>query len=440
MLGRGWGWVGGRRTRWSILFVLVLLVGAGTDRGEVELSGTLRDGALWRVHVPSEWNGTLILYSHGYLPDVRPPALAPAGLETWLLQHGYALAASSYAHGGWAVAEAIPDQLETVAVFRSRIGAPQRVIAWGESMGGLVTVALAERPDSPLNGALTACGSIAGTLDMMNRALDGAFAFTTLAAPRADVRIVGTGDDRANGARVAAALSGALGTAAGRARVALAAALAGIPVWTQPRSPEPAPGDYAGQLTQVAQSFVAGVFLPRAEQERVAHGVFSWNTDTDYRVQLARTGRRAWVEHYYREAGISLERDLNALNAAPRVRADPAAVDYMRANYVPAGTPRVPLLSYHTLGDGLTSPMLQLAYLEKVDSNGSAGNFRAAWVRAPGHCTFSLGEHVAALRSLEHRLSTGSWETQAGRLNALVMEESLGTGRFDGAGAGGLTR
>jgi hypothetical protein len=398
--------------------------------GKIELSGTLPDGALWHAQVPSHWNGTLILYSHGYLPDVRPPALAPAGLETWLLEHGYALAASSYAHGGWAVADAIPDQLETLAVFRARIAAPRRTIAWGESMGGLITVALAERPESPLDGALSACGSIAGTLDMMNWALDGAFAFTTLVAPQSGIRIVETGDDRVNGARVSVALSEALSTAEGRARVALAAALAGIPVWTQPHSPEPAPGDYAGQLTEVAQSFVAGVFLPRAEQERVAHGVFSWNTETDYRVRLARTGRREWVEHYYREARVDLEKDLNVLNAAPRVRADPKAVDYMRANYEPAGTPRVPLMSYHTLGDGLTSPALQLAYSQKVDRNGKASNFRAAWVRAPGHCTFSLGEHVAALLSLEHRLSSGSWESQADQLNALVASEKLGTGRF----------
>jgi hypothetical protein len=432
---------GGQVARWSVLPVLMLLVvarsacgAASTDasrRREAELSGTLPDGALWRVHVPSHWNGTLILYSHGYLPDVRPPALAPTGMESWLLEHGYALGASSYAHGGWAVADAIPDQLETVSIFKARVATPQHIIAWGESMGGLVTVALAERADSPLDGALSACGSIAGSLEMMNQALDGAFAFTTLAAPHAGIRVVDTTDDHANAARVSAALREVLGTPQGRARVALAAALAGLPVWTPPGSAEPAPEDYAGQLTQVAHSFVAGVFLPRAEQERVAHGVFSWNTDTDYRDRLARSGRRAWVEHYYREAGVVLEEDLNALNAAPRVHANPLAVDYMRANYVPSGTPRVPLMSYHTLGDGLTSPDLQLTYSRKVDRNAAAArNFQAAWIRASGHCTFSSGEHVAALRTLEHRLRSGRWEAQPENLNALVATEKLGIGRF----------
>jgi hypothetical protein len=397
---------------------------------EVQLSGTLPDGALWRAHVPSHWNGTLILYSHGYLPQKRQPTLAPAGLESWLLEHGYALAASSYAHGGWSVADAIPDQLQTLALFRASIAAPRRTIAWGESMGGLITVALAERPDSHLDGALSACGSIAGTLDMMNQALDGAFAFTTLIAPHAGIRIVGIADHRANVTRVSAALNDALATSQGRARIALAAVLAGLPTWTQPDTPEPSSADFEGQLDQVAHAFTAGVFLPRSEQERVAGGVFSSNTGTDYRAQLARTGRRGWVEHFYREAGIDLEQDLATLNATPRVRADPAAVEYMRANYVPTGVPRAPIMSYHTLGDGLTSPTLQLAYLRAVQHNNLARNFRAAWVHAAGHCTFTAGEHVAALRALEYRLTSGQWQTEPERLNALAAAEQHTASRF----------
>ncbi len=237
-------------------------------------------------------------------------------------------------------------------------------------------------------------------------------------------------DDRANAARVSAALSDALSTSQGRARIALAGALAGLPGWTQPHSPEPAPDDYEGQLHELAQSFVAGVFLPRAEQERVAHGVFSSNVGTDYRLQLAQTGRRAWVEHFYRQAGLNLEHDLSRLNAAPRVHADPAAVEYMRANYVPSGMPRVPVMSSHTLGDGLTSPSLQLAYLREVNRHNLAANFHAAWVHAAGHCTFTVAEHVSALRALEHRLTTARWDATPDELNALAAAEQLDNARF----------
>jgi hypothetical protein len=58
-----------------------------------ESTGRLQDGALWRIKVPEGWNGTLLLYSHGYSAIVQVPALAPAGLEQWLLERGYALAA-----------------------------------------------------------------------------------------------------------------------------------------------------------------------------------------------------------------------------------------------------------------------------------------------------------------------------------------------------------
>ena len=50
-----------------------------------DLDGTLPSGALWRARVPPHWNGTLLLYSHGYWPEVRTPSLAPPDLEDWLL-------------------------------------------------------------------------------------------------------------------------------------------------------------------------------------------------------------------------------------------------------------------------------------------------------------------------------------------------------------------
>ena len=393
-----------------------------------DVSGVLADGALWRARIPINWNGTLLLYSHGYAPQVQTPALAPRGVEALLLEHGYALTASSYSHGGWAVAEAVPDQLATLQAFVAAVGRPVRTIAWGESMGGLITIALAERAPPPVDAALTACGSIGGSLAMMNLALDGAFAFRTLLAPDSMIRLVAVDDDRANGARVAEVLDAAMTTAAGRARVALAGALAGIPGWTQPDSPRP--DDDQSQLEALARSFVAGVFLPRTDQEQRAGGVFSWNTGIDYRAQLARSGRRAWVQGFYRRAGLSLDRDLATLNAAPRVVADANAVAYMRANYAPSGVPRVPVLSYHTIGDGLTSPSMQAAYAQAVQRTGQEGAFRALWLQAPGHCTFSPAEHLTALQTLEQRMRGAAWQTDPAQLNARAAALQQGPTRF----------
>jgi len=75
--------------------------------GRHSYSGTI-GGADFRVEVPERWNGTLVLYSHGYLPPGfpsfgialtnRPPDRSET--EAWLLEHGYALAASQFKDGG----------------------------------------------------------------------------------------------------------------------------------------------------------------------------------------------------------------------------------------------------------------------------------------------------------------------------------------------------
>ena len=402
---------------WLATLVLLLVCAASASvsaeaTSTRDLSGELPDGALWRIEVPAAWNGTLLIYSHGYAPRVQPPALAPRGLEQWLLQHGYALAASSYARAGWAVAEAVPDQQATLEQFASNIGRPRRTIAWGESMGGLVTVALAESRASRLDGALSACGSVAGSVAMMNMALDGAFAFTTLIGPAAD------------------SLQQAMASTQGRARLALAAALGGVPPWSQPQSPRPPAADLQGQLEQVARTFAAGVFLPREDQEQRAGGPFSWNSGVDYRALLDHSGRRRWVAAYYRQSGLSLGHDLETLDAAPRISANPRAVAYMRAHYAPSGELNVPLFSYHTIGDGLTSPVLEGAYAGLVNRAGRAAELRTGWVAAAGHCTFSPAEHIIALKTLESRLQSGHWDVTPGQLNSILLAPDLGPHRF----------
>ena len=107
------------------------------------VAGTLPGGARWAADVPANWNGTLLLWSRGYSPKAGDPEIAPAGLAAPLLAQGYALAASNYGASGWALEEAVPAQLTTVAAFAGRYGKPKRVVAWGNSMGGLVNTALA---------------------------------------------------------------------------------------------------------------------------------------------------------------------------------------------------------------------------------------------------------------------------------------------------------
>lgn len=364
----------------------------------------LPGGARWAAEIPANWNGTLLLYSRGYSPNVGNPDAAPKQHRQALLDAGFAIAGSDYGSGGWAVEQAVPAQRATLAAFAVKYGKPKRVIAWGSSMGGLISTALAETKGSGIDGAAPLCSSIGGALGMMNMALDGAYTFRTLIAPRSDIRVVGIDDDRVNGKRVADALAEAVKTPQGRARIALAGVLAGIPGWTSRDKPQPAATDYAAQADEIARAFVMGVYLPRTDQEARAGGTFSWNTGIDYRDQLARSGRRAMVEALYRGARLKLDADLVMLNAGKRIAADPGAVAYMRANYTPNARPLVPLVAVQTIGDGMTAPALQRGYAEAA-----RGDVKSFYVSGAGHCAFDTATVVATIRYLDARIAIGKW-------------------------------
>lgn len=386
------------------------------------IRGTSEHGANWVIEMPAEWNGTVLVWSHGWSPVVGEAQSAAPGTRASLIRDGYALAASSYSAGGWAVAEAVPDQIEILDEFEERFGEPERVLAWGSSMGGLVSTALAERHGNRIDGVLTMCASSGGALGMMNTGLDGAWTFLTLMAPNTGIHVVDIANDQTNGALVREWLSTALESPEGRARVALASVLGGLPGWTQAGSPRPAPDDYATQAGQMAALFPMGVFLPRSEQESRAGGVFSWNTGVDYEDQLRQSGRRPLVEAMYAEASLSLEADLDRLNRTPRIEADPDAVEYMMRNFTPSGLIEVPVLTLHPIGDGVTSPSLAAGFAETVRAAGRGDLVRSAWTERAGHCTSTPAEMRAALDALEDRLDTGRWSVSPDELNARARE------------------
>ncbi|HXC60479.1 MAG TPA: hypothetical protein VN645_14280 [Steroidobacteraceae bacterium] len=379
--------------------------------GTRHIDGHHASGARWAIDVPQTWNGTLLLYGRGYGggPLDQAPETAPRGMRDELLRRGYALGASNYTGREWAVQEAPGDQIEVLDAFVAQVGKPKRSIAWGSSMGGLVTVAMAERYPDRLAGALPMCGSVGGSLGMLNNALDGAFVFRTLVATDPALRVVQLDDDRANARRVQTALDAAWQTSEGRARVLLAAAVAQLPTWTQANSPRPAAKDLDAQAEQLRRAFAMGVFVPRTDQERRAGGITSWNTGVDYGVQLRRSGLQPLVRHFYREAGLDLDMDLARLASAPRIAADPRAVAYMRANFVPSGQLRIPLLTLQAVGDGVTIPAIHGGLQAIVDAAGHRRELAQLWVEGAGHCTFTPAEMFAALSTLEQKLETGRW-------------------------------
>ena len=382
------------------------------------LTGTLADGATYLIQVPANWNCTLFLYSHGYVaPGSANPATDVGDPVTgaWLLGHGYALAGSSYASTGWAIQQALPDQVNTLNVFDQQVGTPARTIAWGHSLGGIITAGLIQDYPSRFSAALPMCGVLSGGVATWNTALDAEFAFQQLIDP--SVQVANISDPTANLAGAEQAAAAAQQTAQGRARLALVAALGDTPGWFTPLSPEPAADDYTAQEsnqylwdTEIDFPFV---YALRAELEARAGGNPSWNTGVNYFTDLARSADLREVVALYRAAGLSLAGDLATLNRAPRISADPAAVRYLAQNIAFDGRLAVPVLTMHTTGDGLVVPENEQAYASVVRRAGDPGMLRQIFVSRAGHCAFTPAETITAAQVLLNRLATGRWDDQA---------------------------
>jgi pimeloyl-ACP methyl ester carboxylesterase len=404
------------------------------------VNGTLKDGATYQLQCPSgAWNGTLLLYSHGYVVPGSPKVATDVGdplTGAFLLAHGFALAGSSYATEGWAIQQALPDQVNTLKAFDSAFGKPRTTIAWGHSLGGIITAGLIQVYPSLFNAALPMCGVLSGGVATWNTALDGAFAFQQLIDPK--VQVVNIKNPPGNLTEGETAIAKAQGRAAGQARIALVAALSDTPGWFTPLSPEPAANDYPAQEvnqfewdTQVTFPFVLEL---RAELEARAGGNVSWNTGVNYAADLAKSADLTEVQALYKAAGLSLTKDLQKLDSAPRIFPDLAAVAYLARYIAFNGNISVPVLSMHTTGDGLVVPENEQAYRAVVDRDGNGNLLRQIFVNRAGHCAFTPAETLTALQTLLNRLSTGHWHVPSpAGLNKEAAELGPGLNVFTGA-------
>jgi hypothetical protein len=410
----------------AALALLLLSISASVFAGVTTQTGTLSDGATYLIEVPSPWNGTLLLFSHGYVAPGSPNPAQDIGdpdTRAFLLANGFALAGSSYAHTGWAIQEALPDQVEVLEIFYGSVGRPTRTIAWGRSLGGIISAGLIQKFPERFDGALPMCGVLSGSIAQWNQGLDSAFAFKTLLASGIPLQVVNITNPFSNFIQAETALAAAQATREGRARLALTFALYGVPGWFDPASSEPAPTDFA---TREVNQFLWAKnvdfpfwFMLRGELETRAGGNPSWNTGVDYKVQLAHSVDQEEVEALYAQAGLDLNADLETLNNAARITANPASVDYLEQNIILNGDVRVPVLTMHTSGDGLVQNESESAYADIVRKAGNNRLLRRTFVNRPGHCTFTPAETLTALDNLIQRLDTGIWpDLDPGTLNA----------------------
>ena len=130
------------------------------------------------MKVPGNFNGTVVLYSHGYRPNVNVPVGIPGyggyvvnntpqpgplvggkdpAVITYLLSNGYAVAGSGFARQGWNAHSAIMTNVELIGAFKAQFPTTKRVVAWGESLGGFITQGLAEQHPKLVDAVAPLC-------------------------------------------------------------------------------------------------------------------------------------------------------------------------------------------------------------------------------------------------------------------------------------------
>jgi pimeloyl-ACP methyl ester carboxylesterase len=403
-----------------------------------EVGGVLGDGTEWIIRVPSNWNGVL-------LRDLDVAGWARnTPLTFYLLSQGYALSGTArherrYA-GFYDPAREIR-HLETVHdFFLERFGTPSRVIQYGCSGGGHVTLAIAEQFPDRVDGAI-AYGPHTPVW-YQNHLLDGWFVLQTLLAP--DLTIVNLPDLpglRPRHEELTAAwrevVNAAQRTPEGRARLALAVTIGQWPAWVTPGTERPSLDDVEAlqysiyqtvyELTDWVGGYVRDMFERAASEWRTQ---LSWNTGVDYRefFENGNESLKRAVRQLYEEAGADLELDLRTLNEAPRVEADSVAIHFWsQPGRTVWGDPQVPVLRVHDIGDDIVMPAQSEGYLELIRANGKEDLYREVFTANPTHCGFAVGEVAAAVETMMRRLDTGRWgPTDPEAMNALGSSMSAG--------------
>ena len=137
--------------------------------------GATSDGAPYAMQVPANFNGTVALYSHGYRYNVDIPAAIPliggykitntpepvpggnADVAKYFFSQGVAIVGSGFARQGWNPDSAIKTNVELIDTFKKQFPKTTKVVAWGSSLGGVITQGLAEKHPELVSAVAPMC-------------------------------------------------------------------------------------------------------------------------------------------------------------------------------------------------------------------------------------------------------------------------------------------
>jgi dienelactone hydrolase len=283
---------------------------------------------------------------------------------------GYAVAYSSYSSNGWAVKEGVSQTHQLRGLFKSHFGEPRRSYIIGFSMGGLITVAIAEKFGQQYDGGLSACGAVGGgqmTWDYMfdTRAVfdyyypgvlpgDALYVPDELTFPQVQMAVV----------------------------LATNPALGGDPTGLLQMSE-------ADQLDFPSALPPLNTLLWRLWIHTL--GVNDVVDRTEGHVPFDNMGT------VYTFSGVA-DAALNA--GVSRFASTPDAANYLEHHYEPTGRLRIPVLTLRNAYDQLIPVGHEEALESIVDAAGADDLLVQQYVESFSHCDFSVNEWIAAFEHL----------------------------------------
>jgi pimeloyl-ACP methyl ester carboxylesterase len=318
------------------------------------------------VCVPATWNGSLVVYAHGYVSPDEPNPLRfteeTAELAQAVMPFGFAFAATSYPDFGLVVPGAVPDLVSLVNEFKSQLPQTRNVYLVGFSEGGLITTKAVEQYPAVFSGGLACCGPVGDFRKQIN--YFGDF-FTVFNYFFPDV-FGGKADPGKVEPEVIASWET---TYVPKVQAAIA------DTWR------------TSQLLRVTQAPVDPANPASVEQTVLNvlwYGIFATNDAID------KLGGQPFDNALRWYSGSSNDWALN--RGVKRFRASSAALQSIQAFYQTSGRLKRPLVTMHTTADPVVPYWHEPLYGWKVLLNGSLLLHTNIPILRYGHCTFETNE------------------------------------------------
>jgi len=371
--------------------------------------GVTSDGAPYAMQVPANFNGTVALYSHGYRYNVDIPAGIPLiggykitntpepvpggnmAVAQYFFSQGIAIVGSGFARQGWNPDSAIKTNVELIDTFKKQFPSTTKVVAWGSSLGGVITQGLAEKHPELISAAAPMCmaDNITPQLTMAGDFLWGVKVLfdPTIKGGNYSAGAAGVAEsygDLVKVFTVMGKLQAALATGAwpdtssatgkalqaagvpSRSALLLLGLMAGLPTqsahFDSISGPEgalkltfPLALSPALAILENGTNAAALAVLATQDVENQVGGAIFDNTKTDYAARI--DGERV-IYNAALSGNTVIDALLGALSAAnpgaPRAVANPAAVAKMNALHVNTGKINVPTVLMVGLADPIT--------------------------------------------------------------------------------------